>query len=153
MPISDAFPWYTGCILGKHVSLPPGGRQGSFQPPKCSILTPTLFLEMRLLEDHLYLFALGLVFTKVWPPYQSHPQSFSFSLNSYTTCRFYVFIEDRSRVILLSSLVVIFLLPTMISYLRARVVSSSTCVLGKHLAEYSNHVAWAQIPGPPSALV
>lgn len=96
----------SGCILEKHVSLPPGGRQGSFQPPKCSILTPTLFLEMRLLEDYLYIFALGLVFMKVYPPYQRHPQSFSFSLISYTTCQFYVLIENSSMVILLSSLVV-----------------------------------------------
>lgn len=139
----------SGCILEKHASLPPGGRRGFFQPPKCSILTPTLFLEMRLLEDHLYIFALGLVFMKVYPPYRSHPD---FLHHLPILCLNWE--QQQGHPSFFSCCwLCLHLLPTMICYLRARVTSSTTCVLGKHLVKYSDHMAWVQIPGSQSTRV
>ena len=146
----------SGSILDKHASLPRWGRQGSFLPPKCSVLTPTLFLEMSLLEDHLCLFALRLVFMQGNPVHQSHPQSFSLSLTSYTTCQFYVSVEDSSSVMLLffsGCWLCINLLLTMISFLKAGVVSSTSCVLCKHLAKCSKQNTWPEIKSQGHSLL
>lgn len=138
----------SGSILDKHASSPRWGRQGSFLPPECSVLTPTLFLEMSLLEERLCLFALRLVFMQVNAVHQSHPQSFSLSLIYYTTCQFDVSVEHSSSVMLLFFsgcwLCINFLL-MMISFLKAGVISFTSCVLCKHLAKCWKQNTWPEI--------
>lgn len=133
----------SGSILRKLASLPIWGRQDSFLPLKCSVLTPTLLLEMNLLEVHLYLFALRLVFMLVSPPYQCNSQSFSLSDFLYhlpTLCLHWK--QQQGHYSFLSGCWLCINLLMMSSLVRVSVTSSTSCVLQKHLAKCSKQNTW-----------
>lgn len=141
-----------GSIPDGHAPLFQWGRQGSFLPPKCIPLCLLGWFSWKIIPTSLLL---------GWFSCSTCESSLLIKAihSHWASCWFLIppaiFMPHKIAALLLflSLWLLCVGLLRMISFLRADVTSSTSCVLYKHLAKCPKHITWVQILGPWSTLV